>query len=146
MTDPPPQPLALEDRLEVHELYARQAHAIDSGDAAGWAGTYVADGVFASPTFQLVATGTAALEEFARTSYGRARDRGDQLRHHLDTVVMTGDTGSLIVDAYLVILATSAEGSRIDRSLTVQDTLTRTADGWRMRSRTVFRDDAGLTR
>ena len=60
-------PIAVEDQLAIQQLYARYNHAIDSGNGAGWAATFAADGVFtsASGTF----TGTQQLAEFA-TGFG----------------------------------------------------------------------------
>ncbi|MCU1482254.1 MAG: hypothetical protein JWQ19_3040 [Subtercola sp.] len=160
------------DRLDILDLYARQAHAIDSGRAADWAQCFTADGVFVSPTYNLTATGRTELTAFAESSNSAALARGDQLRHWLDAIVMT-PTGSgtgggfdavrpdnapihavhadtvpidtvpidtVHVEAYLMILATSASGSRVDRSLRVLDDLRRVDGEWYLLSRTVFRD------
>jgi ketosteroid isomerase-like protein len=143
-TPVPRAAITVEDRLAIGDLYARQSHLIDGGDADGWAATFTADGVFESPTYRLTATGRAELAKFAADSNGAATARGVQLRHWIGQLVIDPtDTGAGVL-AYLVIVATSAEGSRIDRSLRVVDVLARTAGGWRVASRKVFRDDQAL--
>jgi hypothetical protein len=134
--------ISIEARLEILDLYARQAQAIDGSDPAGWARTFTADGVFESPTYRLTATGSAELEEFAKTSNEAALARGEQLRHILDSVVMEAgqDASSIAVLAYLMIVATTAEGSRIDRMTTVHDELRRVDCAWLLAHRRVFRD------
>ena len=133
--------LTLEDRLAILDLYARQSHLIDGGDADGWAATFTEDGAFESPTYRLTATGRAELAKFAADSNGAALARGVQLRHWIGQVVIDPTDGGADVQAYLVIVATSREGSRIDRSLQVIDVLARAGGAWRVASRKVFRDD-----
>ena len=137
-------PLTVEDRLAVSDLYARQSHLIDGGDADGWAATFAVDGVFESPTYRLTATGRPELAKFAADSNGAARARGVQLRHWIGQLVIDPTDGGANVQAYLIIVATTREGSRIDRSLRVVDTLSCAGGVWRVASRTVFRDDADL--
>lgn len=141
MSAPVSPSVGVEDRVAVLDLYARQSHAVDGGDAPGWAGTFTADGVFESPTYQLVARGREELTEFARMSYTAARERGEQLRHHVGAVVIdVGGDDRLKAVAYLLIVATSAQGSRIERSVRIFDELVRTDPGWRVAVRKVVRD------
>lgn len=134
--------LATTDRLDILDLYARQAHAIDRGDADVWAACFTDSGVFISPTFQLTASGQQELRDFAESSHAAAAARGEQLRHWMDAIVMVPVSQNAVhVDAYLMILATSgAAGSRIDRSLRVEDDLERVDGDWYLASRTVVRD------
>ena len=133
--------MTIEDRLDIVDLYARQSHAIDGGDAVGWARTFTEDGRFESPTFRLTAVGHDELERFARSSNDAALARGEHLRHWIDAVVMTRiDDLATHVEAYLMILATSAQGSRVDRSVRVIDDLAKVDDEWLLTSRVVLRD------
>ncbi|MBB6407186.1 nuclear transport factor 2 family protein [Arthrobacter sp. AZCC_0090] len=133
--------IPLEDRLNIQDLYARQSHAIDGGDAAGWARTYTVDGSFISPTFNLTAVGHEELEKFAQTSNDSALARGEQLRHWLNSLVLRPrDADTIDANAYLLILATSVDGTRIDRSLRIEDVITCVGGEWLFISRTVFRD------
>jgi SnoaL-like domain len=132
---------SVEDRLAIFDLYARQSHRIDGGDAAGWAASFTEDGTFISPTYQLTATGPLELKAFAESSNGAARARGEQFRHLLDNVVFEViDADQIRVEAYLVIFATTAEGSRVDRTVLVFDDLIRVEGQWLIQLRRVVRD------
>ncbi|SFW79004.1 nuclear transport factor 2 family protein [Amycolatopsis australiensis] len=126
--------VATEDVVAVHQLYGRQSHAIDSGDAAGWAATFTADGEFRSPTYPEPATGTAELTAFAE----RFHAAGEHLRHVVSTIhVRPGATpDTLRADAYLQIVAST----HLVRLTVLDDELARTGGGWRVRRRTVHRD------
>jgi hypothetical protein len=133
------------DRLAVLELYGRQAQLIDDGDALGWAETFAPDGVFVSPTFALTARGHGALREFAAASYAAARARGEQLRHWTGQHVLSeADAGQLTVRGYMLIVATSAQGPRIDRSLRFVDEVQIRGGRWLMTSRTMIRDEVAV--
>jgi hypothetical protein len=139
--------IGVEDRLDLLDLYSRQAHLIDGGDAAGWAATFTADGSFESPTYGLKAVGRDALREFAEASNGAARARGEQLRHHASQVVIeAAGPARATVAAYLLIVATTTAGSRIDRSVRLFDELVKSGGRWLVGARLVVRDDAGLPR
>jgi len=133
--------LSVVDRLDIIELYSRQSHLIDSGDSHGWAATFTHDGSFSSPTYKLTARGTSELQDFAQSSNGAALKRGEQFRHHVSEIVITS-TGADSADssAYLMITATSSEGTRIDRSVVLHDRLVRDDGRWLFKSRETFRD------
>jgi uncharacterized protein (TIGR02246 family) len=121
--------------LEVREVLARQAHLIDSGDAEGWADTYLPDGVFDSPTYGAAVVGRAELVEFAR----RVHTKSPRLRHVLTNVCLARDSDDEQCHTLgtLMIVTATDEGTRVDRVTTVRDHLVRRDDGWRMARRTV---------
>jgi hypothetical protein len=131
----------LADRMAILDLYARQSHLIDGGDAQGWAETFTVDGSFESPTYGLTATGRAALRDFADASNTGALERGVQFRHWTNQYVFEPHSPTEVaVEAYMLIIATSGEGSRVDRSLRVFDLLSKSGGQWRFRSRRIVRD------
>jgi len=129
--------------LEVQGLYARQSHLIDGGDAEGWADTFTADGVFASPSYPAPVRGTEALAVFARRFVQAGEAAGEVQRHVLTNVDVTRLEGAEAeVRAYLQIIATRrGEASRLVRLTTVSDRLVRRDGGWRVARRDVVRDD-----
>lgn len=130
-----------QDRLDILDLYARQSHAVDSSDGDGWAATYTEDGVFESPTYKLTARGRTELKEFAEKSNGSALERGEQFRHLITAVVLEPvGQGRIDAKAYLTIIATTKDGSRIDRSLVVIDELRKDDGQWLFLSRKTYRD------
>jgi hypothetical protein len=134
----------VEDVLAVHQLYGRQSHAIDSGRAHEWAATFTPDGEFTSPSYPAPSVGTAELVAFAERFHAGCLASGETLRHVISTVdVRPGPApDELSARAYLQIIGTPADGSppRPHRLTVVADELRRTADGWRIRRRTVHRD------
>jgi hypothetical protein len=137
--------LSQADRVEILDLFARQAHLIDEGEAERWAATFCSDGFLVSPTYGIRVVGHDALRQFAEASRQQALDRNEQLRHHQDQILIEphGDSFAL-VKSYLVIIAVGVTGARSDRSLTTVDELVKEAGDWRMKSRHVLRDDAHL--
>jgi len=129
---------------DVHALYARQSHLIDGGDAAGWAATFTADGVFASPSYPAPVAGRDELTAFAARFAEAGRTSGDVQRHVVSTVdVVELDDDEARVRAYLQIVGTRpGEDTRLVRITTLHDRLVRTDDGWRVRRRDVARDHA----
>src|SRR5690606_34346694 len=127
------------DRLRILELYAVQSHAVDSSDGDGWAATFTEDGVFESPTYQLVARGRAELAAFAQSSNDAAREKGIQYRHYINAVVLTSRNDYTVdAQAYLAIMATSNSGTVIERSLVLHDELMLTDSGWLFSSRKTY--------
>jgi len=131
---------------EIHQLYGRQAHRIDGGDASGWAATFTSDGVFSSPSYPGPVVGTSALTAFAERFAADARAAGEVRRHVVSTLAVdapeTGGADELDVRAYLQIIVTPAGGEpRLVRLTTLLDRVVRDGDGWLVRTRTVQRDD-----
>lgn len=120
---------------EVQQLLFRQCHLIDSGDAAGWAATYLPDGVFDSPTYDRPVTGSEALRDFAR----RVHTTSPRLRHVLTNVCAVEQPGpdECTTAATLMIVTAHDHGVRIDRVTTVHDHLVRRDGAWLMARRRV---------
>lgn len=143
MTNRRAEAIDIADRLDIYDLYARQSQAVDSSDGDGWAASYTEDGVFESPTYRLVARGREELKAFAESSNNAALERGEQFRHVISSIVLTPEAdGSVSSRAYLMILATDGNGTRIDRSTVVHDRLTKADGAWLFSSRRTARDGA----
>jgi uncharacterized protein (TIGR02246 family) len=115
-------PTLAEDRDEILQLVYRYNHAVDSGDAQGWADTFTEDAVFeVGPT---VVTGRQGLVDFAS-----AMSSG--MRHVTANPVIeiTGDAASL--RAYIFVF----RGKEVGVTGTYEDQLVRTPGGWRFAKR-----------
>ncbi|MBY4212537.1 nuclear transport factor 2 family protein [Rhodococcus fascians] len=130
--------------VAVQLLYGRQSHLIDSGRAAEWAATFTADGVFDSPSYPAPEVGTAALTAFAQRFFDAAVQAQERRRHVITNVsVETVATDEVMVECYLQILATPRGGdTRLVRFTAVRDRVIREGDCWRIRHRSIARDDA----
>lgn len=121
--------LSTQDYVEIEQLYARYNHAIDSGDAAGWAATFVADG-----KFQQLA-GTEALKGFVR-NWVEARN-GANLRHWNSNLLITPSADGANGAVMLMLLNVGAKPAAIAATGMYTDKLVRTDAGWRFASRMV---------
>ncbi|MFC0452607.1 nuclear transport factor 2 family protein [Rhodococcus jostii] len=126
----------------LHQLYGRQSHLIDGGDASGWAQTFTDDGEFHSPSYPEPVSGTDALIAFAERFHTEARAANEVHRHVITNVVIDGAGDAATVRAYLQIVATSIGGeSRLVRMTTFTDRVVLRGDRWRIARRDVRRDD-----
>lgn len=121
--------LSTRDYVEIGQLYARYNHAIDSGDATGWAATFIPDGQFQ----QL--TGTEALKGFVR-NWVDARN-GANLRHWNSNLLITPTSAGANASVMLMLLNVGAKPAAIAATGMYTDTLVRTEAGWRFASRAV---------
>jgi 3-phenylpropionate/cinnamic acid dioxygenase small subunit len=121
-------PTLAEDRDEILQLLYRYNHTIDSGDADGWADTFIDDGRFDLGGRLL--QGRAELVGFASGVSGTRHVVTNPL------IDVTGDAAR--VRAYFMLLT----GGAIAMVGVYDDDVVRTADGWRFASR-VFTSDQG---
>lgn len=125
--------LSTEDRLEIQELYARYNHALDFGDASGWAGCFTPDGVFASPNGSF--TGSEQLQQFANGFAERMTGR-----HWTNNLVIDPAGEGATGKCYLMLYRLAEGGPSILTTGVYNDELVRTAAGWRFSKRTVVAD------
>ena len=120
-------PTITEDRDEILQLLYRYNHAIDNGDAEGWADTFTADAVFDAGGNLM--SGREDLVAFASSVHGS--------RHVVANPVIdiAGDTAT--VRAYILL----SRGEPLSVVGTYEDDVVRTDDGWRFAKR-VFTPEA----
>lgn len=123
----------------VCNLYARQAHLIDSCQHDDWAHTFTPDGQFHSPTYGQPAIGYEQLAGISKAFSQAAQKSGERHRHLIDNIwVVECDATTAQVCAYLSIVATKEAGeTRILRIVTLADELAMTDQGWQVSRRTV---------
>src|ERR1043166_6143479 len=90
-------PLTTQDRLDILDLYARQAWALDTGDVDGYVATFVENAVL---DLARQHQGQQAIRRFAEEF--RAKDIGlPGSQHHVDQMVLDGDGDRCSVRAYV---------------------------------------------
>lgn len=90
-------PLTTEDRLNILDIYARQAWAIDTGDVEAYVETFAEDALL---DLAKQHHGRQEIRRFAEEF--RARDFGlPGSQHHIDQIVMDGDGNNCSVRAYV---------------------------------------------
>src|SRR5437016_14685290 len=91
-------PLSTQDRLDILDLYARQAWALDTGDVEAYVASFADDALL---DLAQQHRGHQAIRRFAEDF--RAKDVGvPGSQHHIDQVVMDGDADRCSVRAYVI--------------------------------------------
>ena len=137
--------LSAMDYLEIERLVASYGHALDNGysttdNGEAYSGLYTADATFGN------STGTARL-----AALGREQPQGEHyVRHYLTNHVIEPFAGQAIGKQYLVVFDVPYAEQRakgIPGTVFLgghyEDLYQRTPDGWRMRTRRLFRAHTG---
>jgi hypothetical protein len=126
--------LTPQDYVAIEQLYAQYNHAIDSGDAEGWAATFTPDG-----TFNNRFTGHDGLVGFVQL--WREKMNGGNRRHWNTNLHIVGTSDGASGAVYLMLVDVGTQPPSIVGTGSYTDTLVRTAAGWRFKSRT-YKGDA----
>lgn len=124
--------LTAQDYVEIEQLYAKYNHAIDGGDAAGWADTFTPDGVF-NKRF----TGRDALMGFIKTW---STGGGNARRHWNSNLKITGTADGASGSVYLILWNVGVKPQTIMTTGMYADVLVKTPNGWRFKTRDVIAD------
>jgi hypothetical protein len=125
-----PGMLTTQDYVEIQQLYARYVHAIDSGDAETYAALFTPDGSFNDNI------GHDALVAFIRNRNGAG------VRHINTSLVITPTAEGAAGAVYNMFLNVAANPPAITGASQYRDTLVRTPQGWRFKTRVNTREGA----
>jgi hypothetical protein len=123
--------LALEDRLDIHELISLHGHLADDRQPERIHLLFTPD-----VSYDVTAYGFGVVQGLEALAELFAQRPGDQpVGHHVTNVLVSddGDDGTATVRSKG--LAVMADGTA--RTVTYDDVVVRTADGWRIARRTV---------
>lgn len=128
--------MTVEDRLELLELHGRLAGAIDSGDAAGWAALFTADGSLRT------SRGTAlhGREELARFAGDWFERFSGRYRHATWNHVFEADGDEVTGTCYAAVLRGGHGDVAIEFTSFYRDRFRRLPEGWRLHERDVAID------
>jgi ketosteroid isomerase-like protein len=124
--------LSTQDYIEIEQLYATYNHAIDSGDAEGWAATFTPDG-----TFNKFA-GHDQLVGFIQQ--WKEKMNGGNRRHWNTNLSIRPSNDGATASVFLMLLDVTTKPPSIVATGTYSDTLVKTANGWRFKSRATKMD------
>jgi hypothetical protein len=124
--------LAPKDYMEIEQLYAQYNHAIDSGDAEGWAATFTPDGTFNR------FVGHDALVGFIGT--WREKLNGANRRHWNTNLRIVGTPEGANGSVYLMLMDVGTKPVSVISTGMYTDSLVKTKDGWRFKQRTTKSD------
>jgi hypothetical protein len=113
-----------DDYIEIQQLYVRYNMAIDSGDAEGYAATFVKDGSFNN------FNGHDALLQFIR-----GRKDAANFRHWNTNLEITPTAEGANGSVYLLLVDVSQKPPVIGSPAQYSDQLVKTPEGWRFKTR-----------
>jgi hypothetical protein len=120
--------LSAQDYVEIQQLYARYNHIIDSGDIEGYVALYTPDGAFNNNR------GQEALRTFMKNRNGGTR------RHWNTNLVITPTPEGAKGAVYLMFVDVGMKPPAITSAGRYEDSLVKTAQGWRFKQRRTFPD------
>jgi len=120
------------DYMEIEQLYAQYNHAIDSGDAEGWANTFTPDGTFNR------FVGHDALVGFIGT--WREKMNGANRRHWNTNLRIVATPEGANGSVYLMLMDVGTKPASVVSTGMYTDSLVKTKDGWRFKQRTTKGD------
>jgi ketosteroid isomerase-like protein len=124
--------LSVEDRLDLHELSARYAHAFDGGDAEAFAGLFADDAAFVLPNGTRV-EGAEMIRELVASRAAEA----PKMRHLITNLVVEETPGGARGVSYFYCVRLPDDGFRLLNIGRYVDEYTKTDGGWRFASRSV---------
>ncbi len=135
--------LTPQDYIDIQQLYAGYAHALDKGEGARFAATFVADGEFTGgrPAGQAAAVRTPLKGTEGLTKMGS----GGGSRHFTANLVITPTPEGASGSCYLLLFNARNIPATITETAIYDDTLVKTPQGWRFKKRVVWRDDDDIS-
>jgi uncharacterized protein (TIGR02246 family) len=120
--------LTTRDYVEIQQLYARYVHALDRGDAEGYAALFTPDGAFNNNV------GREALIAFVRNR------NAPTTRHINSSLVISADPEGAKGAVYNIFLDVGSNPPAITGASRYEDTLVKTREGWRFKKRVNIRE------
>jgi hypothetical protein len=124
--------LSTQDYIDIEQLYATYNHAIDSGDAQAWAGTFTPEGTFNK------FVGHDQLVGFIQQ--WKEKMNGANRRHWNTNLSIRPSTDGASASVFLMLVDVSTKS--IVATGMYNDTLVKTASGRRFKSRATKMDAA----
>ncbi|HKR37985.1 MAG TPA: nuclear transport factor 2 family protein [Steroidobacteraceae bacterium] len=117
--------LTTQDYVDIEQLYATYNHAIDSGDGEAWAATFTPDGTFNK------FSGHDQLVGFIQQ--WKEKMNGGNRRHWNTNLRIEPSKDGASASVFLMLVDVSTKG--IVATGMYNDTLVKTASGWRFKTR-----------
>ncbi len=130
--------LSADDYVEIQQLYARYATALDTGDGDTRITTFIPDGTFRSSI-------SDHRPETVDILRARTNAQGNKGSRHLQyNLLLTPTDEGVDGSVFLLFLHGSNDQMVRGESGFYKDKLVKTAEGWRFKSREVWMDAEGV--
>jgi uncharacterized protein (TIGR02246 family) len=131
-------PVSIEDRLAINDLFVSYVCALDAGDVETVVNCFTEDGALVSPAVGSHA-GHAAIRAFAER-FARFQRNGSQLRHVISNLAMRVHGDRAHATCYLTVFLTRDGQSRLTAPGQYECELRRVDGAWRFQNRIVRHD------
>jgi SnoaL-like domain len=135
--------LSAGDRVAIHELLARYAWSLDTGDDEGFVGCFTRDAELVWDVFDEPGCwqGSAALKRFV--AYFRSRPESAGRQHHVTNVVLATSSAGVLAKSYVLVALRADEGLHRLNVMGYYEDVLRQQDGQWHIARRVIRDWSG---
>jgi len=130
-----------QEYAEIQQLYARYNFAVDAIDGEGVAGTYTSDGIFYEGRNRKI-VGHDGLVNWVNTEV-KTNHSVDHRRHWNTNLLITKTPEGAKGAVYLLTVNVAANPPALLAAGRYDDTLVKTAQGWRFKTRMVQGDRDG---
>ena len=138
-----PVKLTADDYIAIQQLYATYAQALDRGEGDRFAATFVEDGEFTG------GRGPGHADEDRKPRKGTpaltAMGSRSGTRHFTANLVITPGPDGVKGSCYLLLYNARTVPPSFVETAIYDDTLVKTAQGWKFKKRIVWRDDDDIT-
>jgi hypothetical protein len=135
--------LTADDYIEIQQLYANYAHALDKGEGERFAATFVLDGEFTGGRGP--GRGSEVRDPIKSKDALLAMGSRGGLRHFNANLVITPTPEGVKGSVYLLLFNARSIPATIVETAIYEDTLVKTQQGWKFKKRVVWRDDDDIT-
>ena len=132
--------VSVEDYVEIQQLYAHYCHALDSGNAEAVAHCWTEDGEFTGGR----GPGKASDPRTPASGYKMGNGPGGS-RHMNTNLVLTKTPEGAKGSVYLLMYTATSTPDSFTELAIYDDTLVKTAQGWKFKKRVVWRDDDDIS-
>jgi hypothetical protein len=135
--------ITADDYIQIQQLYATYAQALDKGEGELFASTFVEDGEFTGGRAAGRATEVRNPIK-GREALTKMGSNGGT-RHFTANLVITPTADGAKGSCYLLLFNARKIPATIIETAIYEDTLVKTTAGWKFKKRVVWRDDDDIT-
>jgi hypothetical protein len=133
----------ISDRLQIHELTARYAWSLDTGDEDAFVDCFGREGELVWDVFATEGCWRGALALRRFIGYFRQRPESAGRQHHVSNLVVTPTDSGARARSYVVVAMRSAEGPHLLNVMGYYEDELQREDGRWVFSRRIIRDWSG---
>ncbi len=133
-----------DDFIEIQQLYANYARAIDLGEGEKFAATFIEGGEFTAGRGPGRADDPRAPVK-DKEGLTRVGARSGTRHFTANLVILPSTDGSVKASCYLLMYNARTNPPSFVETAIYDDTLVKTAQGWKFKKRVVWRDDDDIT-